>query len=72
MQEQYQKTSGDLNLFLVFELTPGTTFVIVKYSWKFFCLVVHYLTIFDSLVQKRFCVFPKIDLVVYAIRFLMS
>ena len=51
---------------------PGTFFKIAKYVQGFFTLVVHHLTIFDPLVQKSFCVFPKIILVIYAILFIMS
>ena len=71
MQEEYQKSSENLNLFLVFELNHKKCqerfFKIAKYVQEFFSLVVHHLTIFDLLVQKGFCVFPKIMLVIYAI-----
>ena len=74
MQEEYQKSSKILNLLLFFQLqkVPRTAFKIFKYVQKIFSLVVHYLTIFDSLVQRGFSVFPKIKLVIYAIRFMMS
>ena len=57
MQEEYQKSSVNLNLFLVVtrsQKVPGTAFKIVKYVQKIFSLVVHHLTIFDPLVQRDF------------------